>query len=69
MIRPMLCPICNKPLTQVTGEAGRFAPFCSERCRQVDFFRWSDGKYKIVEEIDPTLLPERDLEDLAGSEE
>ncbi len=63
MIRPMSCPICKKPLTDPTGEAGRFAPFCSERCRQVDFFRWSDGKYKIVEQVDPELLPEPDAYD------
>lgn len=68
MIRPMSCPICQKPLTSLTAEENRYAPFCSLRCRQIDFFRWSDGKYKIVEEIDPSLIPEQDLEGLPPEE-
>jgi len=63
MIRPMTCPICKRPLQNLTEEEIRYQPFCSQRCRQVDFFRWTDGRYKIVEEIDPTLIPERDAED------
>ena len=31
-------------------------PFCSERCRQVDLLRWSQGKYAIVEPLDPRQL-------------
>ncbi|MCA9094516.1 MAG: DNA gyrase inhibitor YacG [Planctomycetaceae bacterium] len=46
----------------------KYAPFCSSRCRQIDFFRWSDGKYKIVEEIDPSLIPEMGPEDLPPAE-
>lgn len=48
------CPICHK---QLVGEADRqseFFPFCSERCRHVDFFRWSEGKYAIVEPLTPS---------------
>ena len=26
-------------------------PFCSDRCRRVDFFRWWDGRYAIVENL------------------
>lgn len=51
MIQPMLCPICRKPAT----EAG-FSPFCSDRCRRVDFFRWWDGRYQIVETADPEMI-------------
>lgn len=65
MIRPISCPICKKPLTGLTPDAASFAPFCSARCRQIDFFRWSDGKYKIVEQIDPSLLPETEPDDLS----
>jgi endogenous inhibitor of DNA gyrase (YacG/DUF329 family) len=52
MVRAMTCPVCGKevPLpSEVT-------PFCSERCRQIDFFRWNDGRYKIVEPLDPTRM-------------
>ena len=68
MIRPMLCPICQKPLTNMSEDEQKYAPFCSSRCRQIDFFRWSDGKYKIVEEIDPSLIPEMGPEDLPPAE-
>ena len=27
------------------------APFCSERCRKIDLFRWFDGRYAIVEAL------------------
>ena len=26
-------------------------PFCSERCRKIDLFRWFDGRYPIVEKL------------------
>ncbi|MCA9015222.1 MAG: DNA gyrase inhibitor YacG, partial [Planctomycetaceae bacterium] len=31
-------------------------PFCSKKCRDVDFFRWSEGRYAIVEELDPRII-------------
>jgi uncharacterized protein len=34
-------------------------PFCSERCRQVDLLRWSQGKYAIVEPLTPEKLAEQ----------
>ena len=47
------CPICGKP----TGEPSqiRFAPFCSQRCKDVDLNRWLKGAYTIpVVENDDT---------------
>lgn len=58
MIRPLSCPICRKPVhAPVEGERNWF-PFCSERCRQVDLFRWSEGKYAIVEPLTPNRIIE-----------
>ena len=37
------CPICGKPA------AGRFRPFCSQRCADVDLHRWFAGRYAIPE--------------------
>ncbi len=31
-------------------------PFCSERCRKIDLFRWFDGRYAIVDELSPDSL-------------
>jgi len=56
MIRRPTCPICHKVLPVDTNALQKSLPFCSERCRQIDFFRWSDGKYAIVEPLDPEQL-------------
>ena len=55
MIRRQSCPICAKSLPADAGVSLTTFPFCSDRCRQIDFFRWSDGKYAIVEELDPAV--------------
>ncbi len=58
------CPICNRP---VSAE-GKDRPFCSQRCREVDFFRWSDGKYAIVEPLDDPFDMDEDPRKLADPE-
>lgn len=35
------CPVCGKPATD------KAAPFCSERCREIDLGRWLSGSYRI----------------------
>ncbi len=52
MIRPQTCPICSKPVSARTAELKALFPFCSTRCRQIDLFRWCEGKYSIVEPLD-----------------
>lgn len=52
---PLRCSVCQRvcpddPASRV------FRPFCSRRCQQVDLMRWMDGRYAIVEEIDPELI-------------
>jgi endogenous inhibitor of DNA gyrase (YacG/DUF329 family) len=42
------CPICGRPATADD------APFCSERCQEVDLGRWLSGSY---------VIPARDDED------
>jgi endogenous inhibitor of DNA gyrase (YacG/DUF329 family) len=57
MIRPLTCPICGRelPTTSPTGKS--YVPFCSERCRLVDFHRWWQGRYAIIENVDLTSVP------------
>ncbi len=38
------CPTCNRE-TEYTGN--EFRPFCSERCKLIDFGEWADGKYAL----------------------
>lgn len=60
MVRQPTCPICRTALP-VACES-QFFPFCSERCRDIDFFRWSDGRYAIEESLDPGRLAAEMLE-------
>lgn len=52
MVRSITCPICNRTLPPQTAESNsKWLPFCSERCRNVDLYRWSTGRYAIVEPL------------------
>ena len=53
MIRPLTCAVCRKELPSAADPEGRWLPFCSERCRNVDLLRWSKGEYAIVEPLSP----------------
>lgn len=56
MIRPQTCPICGKDLAAGAALESDHFPFCSKRCRQVDLYRWSEGKYAILEPLSPEDL-------------
>ncbi|MCA9035798.1 MAG: DNA gyrase inhibitor YacG [Planctomycetaceae bacterium] len=53
MIRRQDCPVCGKGLPDDPAVLKKYSPFCSERCKQVDLFRWAEGRYAIVENVDP----------------
>ena len=47
------CPTCDKP---VHWQDNPFRPFCSERCKLLDFGAWVDGDYAVpAEEVAPSL--------------
>jgi endogenous inhibitor of DNA gyrase (YacG/DUF329 family) len=52
MIRRQTCPICQQELPLGDSAEGKWFPFCSRRCRDVDLLRWWDGRYAIVEPLD-----------------
>ncbi|MFK7776775.1 MAG: DNA gyrase inhibitor YacG [Gimesia sp.] len=56
MIQPQTCPICRKVVTANASDDQSSVPFCSKKCREVDLFRWSEGRYAIVEELDPHMI-------------
>ena len=62
MIQPQTCPICKKVVTVKASDEQSPFPFCSKKCRDVDLFRWSEGKYAIVEDLDPRLIELQRLE-------
>ncbi len=58
MVRPVSCPICNNAIAPESEQQSKLLPFCSERCRNVDLLRWSEGRYAIVEPLTPERLAE-----------
>lgn len=54
MIKPHCCPVCDKQMQGTPISQSQF-PFCSDRCRQIDLYRWSEGKYAIVQDLDPEV--------------
>ena len=62
MIRLPTCPICSRELPPQAAVASPLFPFCSVRCRQVDLWRWCEGKYTIVDQLTPERLAEQQHE-------
>ena len=56
----MTCPICQKPVRLEDAEA----PFCSERCREVDLGNWAMEKYVISTpaQVSDLVRPDEDEE-------
>ena len=55
MIRRQTCGVCKKELKLDAPQ--QFFPFCSERCRNIDLYRWTEGRYAIVEPLDEDHFP------------
>lgn len=55
MIRPHQCPVCEREFDTAAEKSSALFPFCSDRCRSIDLLRWSDGRYRIVEDLDPQV--------------
>ena len=53
------CPTCNRE-TEFTGN--EFRPFCSERCKLLDFGAWADGRFALP--THETALNEEDLDQI-----
>ena len=53
------CPQCGKE-TEFTGN--EFRPFCSERCKMLDFGAWADEEFRIPSES--ASLDEGDIEEI-----
>ncbi len=50
------CPTCGKTVEWIG--ANRFRPFCSERCKAIDFGAWAADEYRIPEREPPPLESE-----------
>jgi endogenous inhibitor of DNA gyrase (YacG/DUF329 family) len=56
------CPQCGKE-TEFKGNEWR--PFCSERCKLLDFGAWADGEYGIAAET--AEMSDEDLDELQNA--
>lgn len=52
MSEPSKCPLCGKPA------ALKFAPFCGQRCADLDLGRWLKGGYVVPGVTEETDTPE-----------
>jgi uncharacterized protein len=50
-MKTVACPRCEKPV-QWTPE-NKFRPFCSERCKHIDFGAWANEEYRIANATPP----------------
>jgi endogenous inhibitor of DNA gyrase (YacG/DUF329 family) len=46
----MNCPNCGKP---AEWQDNPYRPFCSERCKLIDFGRWANEEYRMPAERAP----------------
>lgn len=53
------CPNCGKGTEY---EGNEFRPFCSERCRLIDFGAWADEQYSLP--VEDAVLSEEEAEEL-----
>ena len=53
----MKCPTCQQP---TTFQHNPFRPFCSERCKLIDFGAWANEEYSVPSEEKPHLPDETD---------
>jgi uncharacterized protein len=51
------CPRCG---TEAQYEDNEFRPFCSERCKLLDFGAWADGEYSLPTES--SEMTEQDID-------
>ena len=53
--RIVRCPACGGD--SVYAPTNAFRPFCSERCRNLDFGAWASESFRVPDETPPDDLP------------
>ena len=56
------CPTCDKAVAWLASS--KFRPFCSERCKLIDFGDWADGNFRVPGR---STLSERDMQEIEES--
>ena len=53
--RIVRCPACGEG--SVYSPANPFRPFCSERCKMMDFGAWASESFRVPDETPPDDVP------------
>lgn len=53
------CPQCGK---ETEFQGNEFRPFCSERCKMLDFGAWADEEYALP--VETGQMTEEEIEEL-----
>lgn len=53
------CPQCGR---EIEFSGNEFRPFCSERCKLLDFGAWADGEYSLPAETSD--MSEEDIDQI-----
>jgi endogenous inhibitor of DNA gyrase (YacG/DUF329 family) len=53
--RQVACPRCGSP--SLWSPANPWRPFCSERCKQIDFGAWAAESFRVPTEAPPDDAP------------
>jgi uncharacterized protein len=62
----MKCPMCHRP---AEWENNPHRPFCSERCKLIDFGAWANEEYAVPADEAAPSLEEEDRNAARGDEE
>ena len=63
-MRIVKCPHCCR---ETEYEGNEFRPFCSERCKLLDFGAWADEKYAVP--VESETLTEEDIDSIEQAAE
>jgi endogenous inhibitor of DNA gyrase (YacG/DUF329 family) len=61
------CPTCGTPIEWKDNE---WRPFCSERCKLIDFDKWTSDEYRVPgQQINPGEMPPQPMVEDSGRED
>ncbi len=63
------CPTCGIPLSYESVSDITCFPFCSRRCRLIDFDKWVEGDYRISRDITDADVFEADIRNSIDEDE
>ncbi|MGC8701788.1 MAG: DNA gyrase inhibitor YacG [Thiomonas sp.] len=64
--RQVRCPQCGALTVYSTSNPWR--PFCSERCKSIDFGAWASESYRVEAKPEPTDFDDAQALDLSGGQ-